>query len=64
MGYPGSRLAPAWMGIALIVGVATHPFLPSTLAQAIGLLVGAVGLAGASLALGRMTNQEFTPSAQ
>lgn len=57
-----SRLAPAWMGIALIVGGATHPFLPSTLAQGVGLLVGAVGLAGASLALVRMSNEEFAPT--
>ena len=54
-----SRLAPAWMGIALALAGATHPFLPNNLTQGIGLLVGAVGFAGASLALLRMTNDEF-----
>jgi hypothetical protein len=54
-----SRYAPAWMGIALMVGGATHPFIPGHLAQGIGLLVAAVGFAGASVALLRMTNDGF-----
>lgn len=54
-----SGWAPAWMGIALLVGGATHPFIPSTVGQGIGLLIGAVGFAGASVALLRMSNDEF-----
>ncbi|MGH3474394.1 MAG: hypothetical protein ACRDOT_05700 [Aeromicrobium sp.] len=54
-----SGYAPAWMGIALIIGGATHPFIPTNVGQGIGLLVGAVGFAGASVALLRMTNAEF-----
>jgi hypothetical protein len=54
-----SRVAPAWFGIALIVGGATHPFLPGPVAQGIGLFVAAVGFAGASLALLRMGNDGF-----
>lgn len=46
-----SRVAPAWVGIALALGTVTHPFLPGHLAQGVGLLVAAVGFAGASLAL-------------
>jgi hypothetical protein len=54
-----SRLAPAWTGIALTIGGFTHPFVPGHLAQRIGLLVAAVGFAGASVALVRMSNDEF-----
>jgi hypothetical protein len=54
-----SRVAPAWMGIALAVGGATHPFIPGHVAQGVGLVVAAVGFAGASLALLRMSNDEF-----
>lgn len=54
-----SRSAPAWMGIALMVGGATHPFIPGHIAQGIGLLVAAAGYAGASLALLRMGNKDF-----
>lgn len=54
-----SRYAPAWMGIALMVGGATHPFIPGHVAQGIGLVVAAVGFAGASVALLRMTNDQF-----
>ncbi|MBM7785477.1 hypothetical protein [Tenggerimyces flavus] len=46
-----SRVAPAWVGIALALGTVTHPFLPGHVAQGAGLLVAAVGFAGASLAL-------------
>lgn len=54
-----SRSAPAWMGIALLVGGATHPFIPGHVAQGIGLLVAAVGFAGATVALLRMRNDDF-----
>jgi hypothetical protein len=54
-----SRVAPAWMGIALIIGGATHPFIPNHVAQGIGLVVAAIGFAGASVALLRMRNDDF-----
>lgn len=54
-----SRAVPAWMGIALAVGGFTHPFLPGHVAAGIGLLVAAVGFAGASYALLRTRNQDF-----
>ncbi|MEV0968468.1 hypothetical protein [Microtetraspora glauca] len=54
-----SRVAPAWMGIALAVGGSTHPFLPGHVAQGAGLLVAAAGFAGASYALLRMRNDDF-----
>jgi hypothetical protein len=54
-----SRAVGAWAGIALMVGGITHPFIPGNVAQGIGLLVAAVGFAGASVALLRMRNDEF-----
>ena len=54
-----SRYAPAWMGVALMVGGATHPFIPGHLGQGVGLLVAAIGFAGASIALVRMRNDSF-----
>jgi hypothetical protein len=54
-----SRQAPAWMGIALALGGATHPFLPNNTAQGVGLIVGAIGFGGASLALLRMRDDDF-----
>ncbi|GGM90413.1 hypothetical protein ACFFX1_21775 [Dactylosporangium sucinum] len=54
-----SGAAPAWMGIALAAGGFTHPFMPGHLAAGIGLLVAAVGFAGASVALLRMHNDDF-----
>ena len=54
-----SRQAPAWAGIALALGGATHPFLPGNTAQGIGLLIGAIGFGGASYALLRMRDDEF-----
>ena len=54
-----SRVAPAWMGIALALGGFTHPFMPGHLAAGIGLIVAAVGFAGASVALLRMRNDAF-----
>jgi hypothetical protein len=54
-----SGAAPAWMGIALAAGGFTHPFLPGHVLAGFGLLVAAVGFAGASVALLRMRNDEF-----
>lgn len=54
-----SGAAPAWMGIALALGGFTHPFMPGHVAGGIGLLVAAVGFAGASVALLRMRNDDF-----
>lgn len=54
-----SRVAPAWMGLALAIGGFTHPFLPGHLAQGLGLLVAAVGFTGATYALLRMRNDDF-----
>jgi hypothetical protein len=54
-----SRVAPAWMGLALAAGGFTHPFMPGHVAGGIGLIVAAVGFAGASVALLRMRNDDF-----
>ncbi|WP_165555672.1 hypothetical protein [Kribbella pittospori] len=54
-----SRVAPAWMGIALAVGGFTHPFMPTHVIAGIGLMVAAVGFAGASVALLRTSNDAF-----
>lgn len=54
-----SRYVPAWVGIAVMVGGATHPFIPHHIGQGIGLLVAGAGFAGVSVALLRMTNDEF-----
>ena len=54
-----SRVVPAWFGIALLLGGATHPFIPGSVGQGIGLLVAAVGFAGASVALLRTRNDDF-----
>ena len=54
-----SRAVPAWVGIAVMLGGATHPFIPNHIGQGIGLFVAAAGFAGVSVALLRMTNDEF-----
>jgi hypothetical protein len=54
-----SGAAPAWMGWALALGGFTHPLMPGHVAAGIGLIVAAVGFAGASRALLRMRNDEF-----
>jgi len=54
-----SGAAPAWMGWALALGGFTHPFMPGHVAAGIGLMVAAVGFAGASVALLRMRNEDF-----
>jgi ABC-type uncharacterized transport system permease subunit len=43
----------------LIVGGVTHPFLPNHVIAGIGLLIAAAGFASATVALLRMTNDEF-----
>jgi hypothetical protein len=54
-----SRVAPAWMGIALMIAGPTHPFIPGQIGSAAGLVVGAVGMAGTGVALLRMRDDEF-----
>ncbi len=54
--------APMWMGLALAIGGFTHPFIPGHVAQGVGLLVAAIGFAGASRALLKRTNDEFLPA--
>lgn len=54
-----SRVAPAWMGIALAFGGFTHPFMPGHLAAGAGLVIAAIGFAGASVALLRSSNDTF-----
>ena len=54
-----SRYVPAWVGIAVMVGGATHPFIPHHIGQGIGLLVAAAGFAGVSAALLRTSNDGF-----
>lgn len=54
-----SRAVPAWIGIALMVGGATHPFIPNHIAQGVGLVIAAIGCAGVTVALLRMRNNEF-----
>jgi hypothetical protein len=54
-----SRAVPAWAGIAVLLGGATHPFIPTSLGQGIGLLVAAAGFVGVSVALLRMSNDDF-----
>jgi hypothetical protein len=54
-----SRVAPRWMASALIIGGATHPFLPNHVVAGIGLLVASIGFAAATRALLRTTNDDF-----
>ncbi|MGH3347887.1 MAG: hypothetical protein ACRDO4_12995 [Nocardioides sp.] len=54
-----SGTVPAIFGVAIMFGGITHPFLPTSAAAGIGLLVAAFGFAGASVALLRMTDDEF-----
>jgi len=54
-----SRSVPAWAGLAVMIGGATHPFIPHHIGQGIGLFVAAAGFAGVSVALLRMSNEEF-----
>ena len=54
-----SRSVPAWVGLAVMIGGATHPFIPNHIGQGIGLFIAAAGYAGVSVALLRMTNDDF-----
>jgi hypothetical protein len=54
-----SKVAPAWMGIALAFGGFTHPFMPGHLAAGAGLIIAAIGFAGASYALLHSSNDNF-----
>jgi hypothetical protein len=54
-----SRAVPAWVGLAVMIGGATHPFIPHHIGQGIGLFVAAAGFAGVSVALLRMSNVDF-----
>jgi len=54
-----SRSVPAWAAYAVMLGGATHPFIPNSVGQGIGLLVAAAGCAGVSTALLRMPNDAF-----
>jgi hypothetical protein len=54
-----SRVVPTWAAVAVMVGAATHPFIPSTIGQGIGLLVAAAGFAAVSVALVRMPDDAF-----
>jgi hypothetical protein len=59
-----SRAVPVWFGVALAIGGFTHPFMPTHTLAGIGLIVAAVGFAGASLALLRMPDDDFAPSVE
>ena len=55
-----SRVVPVVFPIALLLGGPTHPFVPGGhIAVGIGLLLAAVGYAGASLALIRTDDDDF-----
>ncbi len=54
-----SRAASIWFAAALVLGAGTHPFVPGHVGQGIGLLVAALGFAGASVALLRTPNVAF-----
>jgi hypothetical protein len=54
-----SRAVPAWVGLAVMIGGVTHPFIPNHIGQGIGLFIAAAGFIGVSVALLRMSNDEF-----
>jgi len=54
-----SQSVPTWAAVAVMVGAATHPFIPSSVGQGIGLLVAAAGFAAVSVALVRMADDDF-----
>lgn len=54
-----SRQIPRLAAVAVIIGGATHPFLPGHVAQGIGLLVAAAGFAFVSVALLRLPRDAF-----
>jgi hypothetical protein len=54
-----SRQVPPVAALAVILGGATHPFLPGHVAQGIGLLVAAAGFAYVSVGLLRLPKDDF-----
>lgn len=54
-----SHAVPTWAAVAVMIGAATHPFIPSTIGQGIGLLVAAAGFAAVSVALVRLPDDAF-----
>lgn len=54
-----AAVAPMWMAWCVIVGGATHVFLPGHTLKGIGLLIGGIGFLGVSRALLRMRDDEF-----
>lgn len=54
-----SRAVPAWVGLAVMVGGVTHPFIPTSVGQGFGLFVAEAGFIGVSIALWRMGDDEF-----
>lgn len=54
-----SGTAPRWTAALLIAGTATHIFVPGPAGTGLGLLVGAVGFLGVTLALLRTSDEEF-----
>ncbi len=54
-----SRAVPVWAAFAVMLGGATHPFLPGHVAQGIGLWVAAAGCIAVSVTLLRMSDGEF-----
>jgi hypothetical protein len=54
-----SRAVPSWAAFAVMIGGATHPFIPDHVGQGIGLWVAAAGCFAVSAALLRMPDDEF-----
>ena len=54
-----SRVVPIWVALALVVAGPTHPFMPNPTVSGLGLILGAVGFAGASWALLRSRDEEL-----
>jgi hypothetical protein len=54
-----SRAVPRWAAFAVMLGGATHPFLPTHYGQGIGLWVAAAGCVAVGAALLRMPNDDF-----
>jgi hypothetical protein len=58
-----SRVAPAWMGIALGLGGFTHPFLPGHVLAGLGLPPLSASPARAGRCYGRATTTSTSPAA-
>ncbi len=54
-----SRVVPFWFALAFIIAGPTHPFMPNTTLAGLGLILGAVGFAGVSWYLLRVSNDEL-----